>query len=157
MSWRPLDKPQQRPLAVLAVLILVCVGIYARTWRPRPAVASRAPVTPLADPARGGEAAGDTLPGPGGVEPPVGDRTAQQQRAELLAWGRDPFLAGQSQATGDVALSGILWDAAHPIAIINGSTVSVGDAVDGFQVLDIQPDHVTLTDGATRFDVRINP
>ena len=69
-----------------------------------------------------------------------------------------PFLAGQQgQATGDVALSGILWDAAHPLAIMNGAPVSVGDAVDGFQVLDIAPDHVTLSDGTTTYDVRLAP
>lgn len=134
----------RRKAAILAALAVICAGVYARAWRPRPVVASRAPVTPLADPARG-------------VEPPVVERTAQQQRAELLAWGRDPFLAGQSHATGEVALSGILWDAAHPLAIMNGAPVSVGDAVDGFQVLDIAPDHVTLSDGTTTYDVRLAP
>ena len=94
---------------------------------------------------------------PPAVETDPARRAIQHQRAQLLTWGRDPFLAGKGQATGELALSGILWDASRPLAIINGMTLTVGDEVEGFQVLDIQADHVTLTDGTATYDLRIVP
>lgn len=138
---------QGRQAAILAALVVICAGVYARTWRPSSLV-PRGSLVLLRE---------TQSPAIEIAEPETVDRTAQQQRAELLAWGRDPFLAGQGQATGEVALSGILWDAAHPLAIMNGAPVSVGDTVDGFQVLDIAPDRVTLSDGTTTYDVRLAP
>jgi len=41
-------------------------------------------------------------------------------------------------------LQGVLFDAARPCAIVSGSTVFVGDHVDGFRVAAISRDSVTL-------------
>ncbi|MBI4323226.1 MAG: hypothetical protein HY596_03010 [Candidatus Omnitrophica bacterium] len=140
--------PQRRQAFILTALVVICGLVYLRAWRrptpmtPRPAVAS--------PPQNFGGA-------PPALEPDPAHRAIQLQRAQLLTWSRDPFLAGRGQAMGELALSGILWDASHPLAMINGATLAVGDEVEGFQVLDIQADHVTLTDGTATYDLRIAP
>ena len=153
----------QRQTYIFAALVVICGLVYAQTWRrprvrpPSPmAVASLTPhdqpvlETPVPPTAVG-------VGAPPAVEADPAHRAIQQQRAQLLTWGRDPFLAGTGQATGELALSGILWDTSHPLAMINGATLAVGDEVEGFQVLDIQADRVTLTDGAATYDLRIAP
>ena len=60
---------------------------------------------------------------------------------------RDPFLFGarDTNATmGRGQLNGILWDAAKPLAIIDGEPREVGAVVDGWTVLSITPDQVVL-------------
>jgi|GEM_PF-3647639 len=44
-------------------------------------------------------------------------------------------------------LVGILWDAAHPLAIIGDQTVGVGDTVSGWQVTRIQQNGVEIQRG----------
>lgn len=150
----------QRQAFIFAALVVICGLVYARAWR-----------RPTPSPVRGASAAPHNQPvseaavsppqnfggAPPALEPDPARRAIQRQRSQLLTWGRDPFLAGKGQATGELALSGILWDASHPLAIINGATLAVGDEVEGFQVLDIQADHVTLTDGSATYDLRIAP
>lgn len=41
--------------------------------------------------------------------------------------------------------------------MINGRTVTIGEEVDGYQILDIQPDVVTITDGSTIHELRLSP
>ena len=85
-------------------------------------------------------------------------REAQRQHAQVLAWRRDPFTRGA--ATGELSglqLSGIIWDAQNPLAIINGGTVRVGDEVGGYYVVEITPDHVAVSDGAQTLDLRLAP
>lgn len=90
-------------------------------------------------------------------EPSV-QREAQRQRATLLAWGRDPFArgAGAGQISG-LNLSGILWDASAPIAIINGQMLRVGEELEGYRVTEITQDRVLLTDGAHTVSLHIAP
>ena len=69
-------------------------------------------------------------------------------RATELAWGRDPFTGGSADSeVSGFDLSGILWDAAAPIAVINGQMLRVGDEVEGYRVVTITQDRVTLSDG----------
>ena len=148
----------QRQTYIFAVLVVICGLVYARAWR-RPRARPPSP-TAVASSTPHDRAVSETavsLSTPLTVEADPAHRAIQQQRAQLLTWGRDPFLAGTGQATGELALSGILWDMSHPLAMINGATLAVGDEVEGFQVLDIQADHVTLTDGAATYDLRIAP
>ena len=85
-------------------------------------------------------------------------REAQRQHLAGLEWDRDPFTRS---AAGDQAseldLSGILWDPSQPMAIINGEMVQVGDELDDYRVLEIGPDHVSLTDGTEAFKLEISP
>lgn len=85
-------------------------------------------------------------------------RDAQRQRAAQLSWSRDPFM--RSTTTNQVnglSLSGILWDAATPMAIINGQTLRVGEACDGYRVTEITPEHVAVTDETQTFQLHIAP
>ena len=51
---------------------------------------------------------------------------------------RDPFTRDVAMdPMGGLRLSGILWDASAPIAIINGQMVQVGDDLEGYQVVEI--------------------
>jgi len=140
-------KPWQ--LALLIVLSVVCVVVYARAFR-RPADRATSP-TP------------ETIATPSPPREPAQDiqllthREAQRERAQLLAWGRDPFLRGSIDSTGALSLSGIIWDQASPVALINGMPLTVGEEIDGFRIVEILPDRVTLTDGTTTHHLRITP
>jgi hypothetical protein len=93
--------------------------------------------------------------------PPTDSSThhdAQRQLAATLAWGRDPFARGAAAGQpGGLSLSGILWDATSPIAIINGQMFRVGEEIDGFRVLEIAHDRVSLSDGTQTFQLLIAP
>lgn len=85
-------------------------------------------------------------------------RYAQQERLAELGWTRDPFLrGGPTGAAGGFVLSGILWDATAPIAIINGEPLRAGDRIGGYQILSIEQDRVSLTDGEETLQLLIAP
>ena len=140
-------------LGIFGVLLVVMGFVYTRAlWRPAPLPAAPSETSAT-------EPVG--APRPAALETPailplsaetVAARDTQRRRATALAWGRDPFLAGDSsgEASG-LELSGILWDPAQPMAIINGHTVHPGEECDGYRVVTITQDTVTLTDGAETF------
>ena len=140
--------------AILSVLILVMIGVYARAFRsPRHA----------AQPASSAQAPGAAAPSPDVAEASEwpdysAQRQAQEEEAMQLAWARDPFARGAS--TGGVAglsLSGILWDATAPMAIISGQTLGIGDEISGFHVTEIHPDRVSLSDGVETVSLTTTP
>lgn len=154
----------QKQAGMLAALVLIMVPIYARALRP-PKAPPR-PLSPAAIPTEELPRAVQTSLTPGLPVPlasPVpqellAHRKAQRQRATLLPWRRDPFspAATGSQGSG-LVLSGILWDPVQPIAIINGHPVKGGDEVEGYRVVEIAPDRVTVSDGATTQHLRLGP
>lgn len=95
--------------------------------------------------------------GPVSSEAAAQGRQAQREHEASLTWRRDPFTRGGSAAgVRGLTLSGILWDPQKPIAILNEQMVSVGDEVDDYQVLDIRPDRVLLTDGTETIQLLIS-
>ena len=144
---------KQQQVAVLIGLVIVMAAVYARAFRGtghhRPAPSAAVP----------GDAAGAGAP----VEESWPDRSAQRQaqqaEAVQLAWARDPFTHGGTSAGGPsgLALSGILWDANAPLAIINGQTLRVGEELEGFRVVQIDPDRVVLSDGIETFSLATTP
>ena len=85
-------------------------------------------------------------------------RAVQRSRAGQLAWNRDPFTRGRGIGLGGgFTLSGILWDASAPIAIINGQMVHVGEELDGYRVVEITQDRVSISDGAQTHQLLISP
>jgi len=85
-------------------------------------------------------------------------RDQQRRRAAALAWSRDPFLHGAG--AGDMSgllLSGILWDPREPMAVVNGQSVRVGEALEGYQILSITPQQVVVTDGMETFQLDLSP
>ena len=143
----------QKQLLILGVLGVVMVAVYARAFRrapPQPAsgrvdVAVEPPVSPVQE---------TTL----AVIQPSEQREVQRQRALLLAWRRDPFTRGAAmEEMSGLTLSGILWDPNQPIAIINGQMVHVGEEHDGYRIVEIVEDHVSITDGTQIFQLQIAP
>lgn len=60
---------------------------------------------------------------------------------------RDPFMFGpreSQRATTQPIVTGIAWDAKRPLALIDGEPVTVGQIVEGWQIVEIQPDSITV-------------
>ena len=139
----------QRQLALLIGLVLICGGVYLRRRTPTTHPADQSAITTSAS----SSPAVMVLD----LSQHLHQRTLQHERAKLLVWNRDPFLRNASGALDGMSLSGIIWDQTHPMAMVNGTAVAVGDEIDGFRVLDIQQDHVTVTDGAETHQLRMAP
>ncbi len=140
---------------VFGVLLAVMAAVYVRALRHPPVV----PPSPAPTTAEATDAASE--PSASSVEAltvapmspeALAARESQRRRATELAWGRDPFVTGDAsgQASG-LELSGILWDPAEPMAIINGQTVHPGEDCEGYRVVSMTHDTVTLTDGVETF------
>lgn len=137
---------------LLAGLVVVMVAIYARALKPDGRRENKTPVQPpeSAQVLESTAEAADTLPG---VD--ISHRDDQRKRSEELSWVRDPFSKGVAEGqVGGLALSGILWDAQAPMAIVNGQTVHVGDEVEGYRITQITPKCVIVTDGAETFQLQ---
>jgi hypothetical protein len=92
----------------------------------------------------------------------VADRSAkravQRQHAARLGWDRDPFhLDVVEEQIIELKLSGIIWDPAKPLALINGQMVTVGANVAGQQVVAITQQQVTVSDGTTTLQLQLVP
>ena len=142
-------QPSRRQLAALGVLLVIMVGVYARAFR-RP---TSAPSAPEASPEGSATVAGLTNQDPG----LSARRAAQRAGLNEVAWARDPFSRGPARGHGELTLSGILWDAAQPLAIINGETLQPGETIDGFRILSIEPASVVMTDGTETLQLQIAP
>ena len=144
----------QKQLLALALLVVVLIGVFLRAFAPRRA-ASRAAAS--AEAAAEPMPAASTIPGVSAPQEVLARREAQRARASELSWNRDPFTRGRSVAVGGFTLSGILWDAQQPIAIINGQMLQVGEELDGYRVAEIAQDRVSLTDGTHTYQLLIAP
>ena len=145
----------QRQALIFGILVCVMAAVYARAFALRRS-ARRPAVPPTAASAQRpvGVSAGPDVSSPQEV---LAHREAQRAYAGGLSWNRDPFARGRTGAVGGFTLSGILWDAQQPIAIINGQMLQVGEELDGYRVADIGQDHVSLTDGTHTYQLLIAP
>ena len=150
-----MSKSQQQA-ALLGVLMAVMIGVYVRALKP----SHHAGATPSGTSSQEHAAAPHEE---GQVEaaellPVAAQRAAQRERAAQLGWTRDPFTHGASVGLmGGFTLSGILWDATAPIAMVNGQMVSVGDTVEGYRVTEIRIDRVLLSDGEQTHELLVSP
>jgi hypothetical protein len=93
----------------------------------------------------------------GGVSADKKTLNLQKQRAETLAWGRDPFVyveaeAGRGYRTSALELKGVsLGENKIGYAFINNEILKVGDTIGGYEVLQIQKDKVLLRKGNQSF------
>jgi hypothetical protein len=144
----------RRQLFILGALVFVMAAVYLRAFRPSPRPAPAPPSAPEIRGPASAEAPGViSLDLPDAV--PVA-QAAQRERAAALGWERDPFTGGS--AGGSVSgfdLSGILWDAQSPIAMINGQMVRIGDQVEGYRVVEITQSTVLLSDGGQAVNLSI--
>lgn len=145
MTLSPKDKIQ---LAVTGALVLVLVLVVGHGLRKRPVKSSPAAV-PKSPP---------VAPTPS--VPPEAQAPAMllklKEEARTLPFKRDPFLrqAAVSLGRGGPSLSGIAWDEEDPTAIINGRIARRGDSIDGYTVVDIRKDGVTLHDGVEELEIQ---
>ncbi len=77
------------------------------------------------------------------------------QAAEQFEDLRDPFTFGprgdvtqNATPTSPTGLTGILWDAKNPLAMIDGELLTVGQTVAGWQIVEIQSDRIVLQRGS---------
>ncbi len=84
--------------------------------------------------------------------------------AGWLAWGvgvpesrgglRDPFVFGpRADAVGAAkspALTGILWDATQPLAILDGKPAATGHVIDAWTIVEIRQDAIVIERGERR-------
>lgn len=74
---------------------------------------------------------------------------------------RDPFnkvesLAASGPAKANFTLMGISWDEESPNAIINDQIVQIGTEINGYKIIGITPDVVTLSDGIRSIELRLS-
>lgn len=76
--------------------------------------------------------------------------SVKERRTSLFRnWGRDPFTVGASAVdlSGDLVLSGIVWDSNKPYCIINEKVVKTDDDISGYKVMEIKKDSVSVRAG----------
>jgi hypothetical protein len=82
-----------------------------------------------------------------------------EQQAKSIVLKRDPFTASpiisEKSLRSELSLTGILWDKANPLAIINGNVVKKGQRVGNKAVMDIRQDRVILSDGQILSEIRL--
>ncbi len=143
---------QARQLAVLVGLGLVCALVYGRALR-RPDGHVRE-----AEPKEDTAALVAEAPTSMHAQSQIASRQAQHAYATSLSWKRDPFTLGSSaEGALGLALVGIVWDAAHPMAMINGFPVVVGDEIEGYRVVQILQDRVMVVDDAGTYQLQLPP
>lgn len=147
-----MTRGQQQGL-LLGALCVVMVGVYARALPRRAGIAPTLGTTSLAE--------GQGLTGGRTPVLPSADlqvRQRQRDRAQALTWTRDPFTGLRADGVvSQLTLSGILWDQAQPVAIINGEMRHIGDSFEGYHVTEIQQDRVVLTDGQHSVTLTLAP
>ena len=84
----------------------------------------------------------------GGVELMALARSNERKKARTsyTDWGRNPFTLVESPKAS--VLEGILWDVKDPKVIISGEILGVGDKTGSGEIVDIQQNSVTISDGS---------
>lgn len=123
------------------IAIILCIGavislVYAMTSRPK--------------------VKRKILPDSETISPAAGIMPTKRQAAQtkFVSFGRNPF-APRGSSIKNLILNGILWDKEKPLAIINNTTVSVGDKIDGNTIVDIKEDRVILSDGTSNIELKL--
>jgi len=69
---------------------------------------------------------------------------------------RNPFPAGSAVSDINLIVEGIIWDKENPIAVINGKFVSVGDFVEGNEIVEIQKTRVLIKKPGWKKPIAVN-
>jgi len=139
-----------REIVITAVLILVLAALLINNLKgrfPKKPGKAQAPV----EVAKAGLSPSSTT----SVDKKI--TKTQKERAESLAWGRDPFQYIEEKAekgyrTEALVLKGVSIGKDKPsFAFINNEIVKVGDAIGGYEVVQILKDKVLLRRGGEVF------
>ena len=84
------------------------------------------------------------------------------EKMELTAWGKDPFRRKHRKKHVSLrpklpkwTLSGVLFNSAEPMAVINNRSVKVGNVIDKARVVDIQKKSVVLEYSGRQFTIKV--
>lgn len=145
-----MDK-QKKQLIIVGILIIIFIIMLLNSFKKKPAArGADKPVSVTAVPPKpaGGPVA-DSLP----IRPDEKKINTQLERAKL-PWGRNPFAASSEKEywVGELQLKGISFDAkTGGFAYINEEIVKRGDAIAGYEVIEIERDKVLLKKGNQSF------
>jgi hypothetical protein len=94
------------------------------------------------------------------LSPSGGDTYKMQlEESEHLEFKRDPFtnapIASKQGNSAQPSLSGILWDEAKPLAVVDGEVVKTGDIVKGKKIIAIKQDRIILFDGSGEYELKL--
>ncbi len=99
------------------------------------------------------------------VKTPAAGKLEQQSERAKMKWGRDPFFeegvvieeegVREVPAGEEPSLKGILWSEKNPIALINMQSVTIGESVSGYVVVDIQRDKVVLRKDGKDYEFKL--
>ena len=141
-------------IRVLAACSVVLVVVFARAWRRSPTAQPAASEVLASDAGHPDEAVlSDLLSRTSPSALPEAQRNAVGQ----MKWGRDPFTRGLPSGSHGLSISGILYDGRQPVAMINDQMVRVGETIEGYTVVEIGQDSVSVTDGQETLTLRIAP
>jgi len=127
------DKDKQLKIVLGVVILIFAVMVLTAVFKPRH--------KKVAAPAK-------TAAQPEAVQQKA-EAVKERRVSSFKDWGRDPFTVGTSavELSGDLVLSGIIWDAKKPYCIINEKVVKVGDEISGYKVVEIKKDSVSVHAG----------
>ncbi len=84
---------------------------------------------------------------------------AQQSQWDQKEWGRDPFFPEGSEsskfASIPLNLTGIVWDAKMPFAVVNDKVLKNGDMIDNYKVVEIKPNSVIFSTGEETIELQL--
>jgi len=131
-------------ILVLVLLIAAAGALKGKKPAQRPLTKTKSAVGPVAAPSASAE------------EKNLFQKLEEESKG--LEAKRDPFSKAviiPEKVSTELYLSGILWDAEIPKAIIGEVIVGVGEKVKGKTVIEIQRNRVILTDGFKNFELRL--
>jgi len=137
-------------IIVTGILILVLVFSWLNSFKVLKKKASQKATIRTASAQQAAAPRTALMPAAVSQVPGASDKDAQ--------WGRDPFSGKAYSAQGqpmEFKLTGIVWDAQKPQAIVNEKIVEPGDLLGNCLVVKIGKDTVTLNDGTKDFEVRL--
>jgi hypothetical protein len=144
-----------RRLHVPALLLLLAAAagggfLIARATRPAPPLATPTTTAPTPAPVTVRQLAPPAPLPPETVAPAVSGLPRAAEPLVPAAPVPTPEVAAPPKAAPAFALQAVADQDGHPVAIVNGQLVRVGDLVDGARVLRIDPEEVELEQGGRR-------
>ncbi|MFH1857611.1 MAG: hypothetical protein ABH845_01725 [Candidatus Omnitrophota bacterium] len=147
MQIKEQDKKKIIALLVLSILI---VGVWSRALPKR-----KKGIVPPSPPKKEKSAALSEVK----VHPRGELRKLQEEKA-AVKWGRNPFLKpGEEKEMSHISglsLTGITWDEAEPLVVINGVVLTVHDAIGGYYIKEITSETVVLEQDGEQYVLRLS-
>jgi len=149
-----MDK-QRKQIIITAGLVVVLIIAWANTFKAAKKRSKPKQPTPAAAAAATAFSTKDTVSIPQNQQ---AFSRKESTKDDQISWGRCPFSGkifyGEAKAL-DLKLSGILWDVQNPQAIINDEIWGEGEKIGKFEVIEIHPEEVIVSDGTEKFELEI--